>query len=612
MLAQEDALLAGVAAAGRMTAADHSQLVQAIGMQRTRYADAVAELPETDQAAYQNLAKSEAAVRLRALEDRVVAKGQSSRTLPVDVIQWSIAYDVVAGQLRDIELTADTAVAERAERAAAGPRTGLWLAGILLLVVALGFALWLGRSRWPGAGRLRDVAAYLARGRLRGVLLRVHGRADSRAGTGSPRRDGGVAGYASQEVRRATRPALSEIRPQQGLYEVFLAMALRSQELLHRQLALLDGMERRFTEPADLAEVFRVDHLATRMRRHVEDAITLADAVPGRGWRKPVPMIDVIRGAVSEVEEYTRVTTLAVANVGLVGRAVGDTIHLLAELIENGTSFSPPDARVEVSGCLVPNGFVIEVEDRGVGMATDALAEANRRLAEPTSFDPAASPYLGLYVVARLARRHGIGVRLRPSPYGGISAVVLVPPDLVAVGLDVSLAELAPAASVASVASVASAGDAERVVELGPTEVTTVDQPARTGSPLPVRGGPALSPKRAGERIVAPEPMDERIVAAQPVDEPVVAVGTTTGGLPRRIPQASLAAQLRDVEPPAGEPAQASPAGARTAERTRARLSAFQKGTARGRQRPPVTGAASSQAPALGDESATDTGRPQE
>jgi hypothetical protein len=255
---------------------------------------------------------------------------------------------------------------------------------------------------------------------------------------------------------------------------------------------------------------------------------------------------------------------------------------------------------VEVSGCLVPHGFVIEVEDRGVGMATEALAGANQRLAEPTSFDPAVSPCLGLYVVARLARRHGIGVRLRPSPYGGISAVVLVPPDLVAVGLDVSLAELTPAAS---------AGGAERVVELGPTDVTTVDQSARTGSPLPTRTGAALLPKAADERIVAAAPMDERIVAAQPVDEPAIAVGTTTGGLPRRIPQASLAAQLRDAEPATGEPAQA---GARTAERTRARLSAFQKGTARGRQRPPGTGAVSSQAPALGDESATDTGRPQE
>jgi hypothetical protein len=143
----------------------------------------------------------------------------------------------------------------------------------------------------------------------------------------------------------------------------------------------------------------------------------------------------VIRGAVSEVEDYARVTTLPVPEVALVGRAVGDAIHLLAELIENGTTFAP-HARVQVSGELVPNGFAIEIEDRGSGMTAEALAEANRRLAEPPDFGADEGTQLGLFVVAQLGARHGVRVRLRASPYGGITAVVLIPAELVVIGPD--------------------------------------------------------------------------------------------------------------------------------------------------------------------------------
>ncbi|HEU4423634.1 MAG TPA: sensor histidine kinase [Pilimelia sp.] len=534
VLAQEDALLAGVVAAGRLTGADHGQLVQAIGTQRARYADAAPELPEADRVAYQDVLSSEAGIRLRALEDQIVARGPDRGRVPVDLTQWRIAYDVVAARLRDVELSADAALAGRAEPDSGPSLIGLWLAGLVTVAVVVA-AVWRRRPPGSATGRFGGAVAHLA--------------------------------------RTARQPALSEVRLRQGLDEVFLTIALRSQDLLHRQLALLDGLERRFTEPADLEEVFRIDHLATRMRRHVEDLITLADALPGRGWRKPVPMIDVIRGAISEVEDYARVTTLTVANAGLVGRAVGDTIHLLAELVENGTSFSPADARVEVSGSLVPNGFVIEVEDRGVGMAADVLAEANQRLAEPTGFDPTVSPCLGLYVVARLARRHGVQVRLRPSPYGGTTAIVLVPPELVAVELEEAPAGLALARRPAH---------AERVVELGPADVTPLDR------------GPANEP------------------ANEPAREPAVAAGTPGEGLPRRVPQASLAAQLRDPEGPAtGEPPAASPAVAPSPERTRARLSALQTGTTRGRRRLPApdTAAASSTVPVFGDDPAPDAGR---
>jgi hypothetical protein len=170
------------------------------------------------------------------------------------------------------------------------------------------------------------------------------------------------------------------------------------------------------------------------MRRHAEDLVILAGAAPGRGWRNPVPVIDVVRGAISEVEDYKRVDIRSVESASLLGRAVGDVIHLLAELLENAASFSPPHTRVQVSGQVLPNGYALEIEDRGLGMTQEAIDEANRRLVEPPDFDPTDSARLGLFVVAQLANRHGIRVSLRASAYAGVTAIVLVPGDLVTAG----------------------------------------------------------------------------------------------------------------------------------------------------------------------------------
>src|SRR5690606_33362818 len=193
---------------------------------------------------------------------------------------------------------------------------------------------------------------------------------------------------------------------------------------------VLDEMERRETVPDKVAELYRVDHLATRMRRNAENLIVLSGSRPGRTWRRPVPMIDVIRGAVAEVEDYTRVVLLPVDPAALDGRAVGDLIHLLAELIENAASFSPPYAKVSVGGERVAHGYAVAVEDRGLGMTEAELAAANEKLSQPGDFDLADASHLGHYVVAKLAQRHGVRVQLRRSPYGGITAIVLVPSAL--------------------------------------------------------------------------------------------------------------------------------------------------------------------------------------
>jgi signal transduction histidine kinase len=225
--------------------------------------------------------------------------------------------------------------------------------------------------------------------------------------------------------------AAGEARLRNGLRQVFVSLARRNQSLLQRQLRLIDALEQKASDPAALADLFSLDHLTTRMRRHAESLTILSGAAPGRTWSDPVPVIDVIRGAMAEVEDYKRVTVLTAAEDAVAGPAVADMIHLLAELIENATLFSPSGTRVEVRAERVANGFAIEIDDRGLGIEPDQLNEINQQMARPPDFDLANADRLGLFVGGKLAARHGVRVSLRPSPYGGTSAIVLMPSSIV-------------------------------------------------------------------------------------------------------------------------------------------------------------------------------------
>ncbi len=233
--------------------------------------------------------------------------------------------------------------------------------------------------------------------------------------------------------RTAVEAAVGQATLRKGVAQVFLNLAWRNQALLHRQLTLLDTMERRVEEPEILEDLFKLDHLTTRMRRHAENLIILSDSAPARRWRDPVPVFDVVRSAVLEVEEYTRVTVPPMPHAPLlVGAAVADVIHLIAELVENATVFSPPNTAVQIRGMTAANGFAVEVEDRGLGLNRVTLDELNAKLADPPEFDLVDSDRMGLFVVAKLAARHGIKIMLRPSPYDGTTAIALLPSSLLA------------------------------------------------------------------------------------------------------------------------------------------------------------------------------------
>jgi hypothetical protein len=228
----------------------------------------------------------------------------------------------------------------------------------------------------------------------------------------------------------AIRVATEQAALRRSIGDMFVNLARRSQRLIDRQLNFIEELERDENDPDELGKLFQLDHMATRMRRNAENLIVLSSAESARRWSEPVQLADMIRAAISEVEEFTRVQQITVDEVRVSGHAVNDVVHLLAELIENATAFSPPDTVVRIAGQVTPNGHLVEIEDCGIGMNDEQLAAANERLADPPMFDFALSRLLGFFVVGRLAQRYGIKVQLRHSWYGGVTALVLIPPSL--------------------------------------------------------------------------------------------------------------------------------------------------------------------------------------
>ncbi|WP_157963562.1 sensor histidine kinase [Actinocorallia populi] len=249
--------------------------------------------------------------------------------------------------------------------------------------------------------------------------------------TGKTREINEVAEAFGTVQHTAVDVAVAEAHLRKSIGQVFVNLSWRSQALLQRQLQLLDVMERRASSPEELEDLFKLDHLTTRMRRHAEGLVILSGAPTVRAWDHPVEMEDVVRAALGEVEDYTRVEVAASTGVAIEGEVVADVIHLLAELIENATMFSPPTTEVLVRAEAVANGVVVEIVDRGIGIYPEQLALLNRNLSQPPEFDLADSDRLGLFVVARLAAHHGIKVTLQPSVYGGTTAVVLMPETLI-------------------------------------------------------------------------------------------------------------------------------------------------------------------------------------
>ncbi|MFV2194817.1 nitrate- and nitrite sensing domain-containing protein [Nocardiopsis sp. LOL_012] len=242
----------------------------------------------------------------------------------------------------------------------------------------------------------------------------------------------GEVARAFDDVHRvALTLASDEAALRSNVNAMFVNLSRRSQTLVERQLRLIDGLEQSEQDSDRLSDLFQLDHLATRMRRNNENLLVLSGQDNTRKWAQPVPLVDVLRGAVSEVEQYERVNVRAPSHISVLGRPVNDIIHLVAELVENATSFSPHDTEVLVSAKTLDNGGVqVDVTDSGIGMAPEDLAAINARLAAPPVVDVAVSRRMGLFVVSRLAHRHSVTLQLMEAHGGGTTARAILPPDL--------------------------------------------------------------------------------------------------------------------------------------------------------------------------------------
>ncbi|GAB3824493.1 sensor histidine kinase [Dactylosporangium cerinum] len=597
LISQEDALLTGSMAAGRMTADDHAQFVQIVGAQRFLAGDTTSRLSSADQARYSQMASGKNFTAFRAVEDRVIADTRAGVKPPASNDEWRAVVDPALADLHDVVVTGGKDIVARSTPVAVWVLIRLVLAaglGLATVIASIIVSITTARRIVRQLERLRDAARQLADERLPSVVDRLsRGEVVDVKVDAPPLEFGddeiGQVGHAFNAVQEtAVRAAVEQADLRRSVRDVFLSIARRSQSLVHRQLTLLDGMERREGDAVKLDELFRVDHLSTRLRRNAENLIVLAGSSPGRVWRRTIPMVDIVRSAIAEVEDYARVTVYPFGPVDLAGRAVSDVSHLLAELVENALSFSPPHTEVHIKGQMVGAGYVLEVEDRGLGIAPDELAELNQRITSHPEFTLSSAARLGLFVVSRLAERHGIRVQLKESAYGGTTAVVLIPKDLLGEGTGDGEASGIPASSPRALAAVSGTHQLEGsdVAFIPPTRDR---RPVALAEPPPMLGldlAATMSAMPLPEPQEPPGAMPAAGNGAQPGASADAGGAFTQGGLPVRMRQANLAAGLRDGDLSADGPAPATEP-LRSPEQVLSRISSYQQGSRLGRAASP-------------------------
>ncbi|MGW0531231.1 sensor histidine kinase [Streptomyces sp. NPDC003032] len=447
------------------------------------------------------------------------------------------------------------------------------LVGLTGIVVAAVAADRAARSVRDRVGALRRATAR-GQAELRGLVEQLR-RGDQPPARGTPphaRPGGDEFDQLADELTRAQDVAvgavvqaaqLSSHAGSEQKVEVFVNLARRLQSLVHREISLLDELENEVEDPELLKGLFHVDHLATRIRRHAENLAVLGGAVSRRQWSNPVSMTEVMRSAIAEVEQYSRVKLVPPVDGTLRGHAVADIVHLLAELVENATVFSAPHTHVLLRADLVTAGLAVEVEDRGLGMPLAEQNKMNRLLADPDQVNVASllqDGRIGLFVVSALARRHGVTVRLHTNIYGGVQAVLILPQELLGASNDVQGAQGAQGAQevrevreVRDVQAVRDARAAQAVRDVKSPNAAAPPVPRQ--EPLPVRGARQDRPTPA-DAVPGIRPED-RQAAAEHAAAPLTPLGDAVAGgragrprLPKRRAQEHIAPQLRDAPAP--------------------------------------------------------------
>ncbi|MEV6736974.1 nitrate- and nitrite sensing domain-containing protein [Streptomyces sp. NPDC051104] len=342
------------------------------------------------------------------------------------------AYRQIESDMADKAVADASAIADNAKQSA-------FVTGAIVVVALLAAFIIAGlmaRQMSRSMRQLRNAAFGVAEQRLPMLVDQLSrtdpGRVDTRVAPipiSSTDEIGEVARAFDQVHREAVRLAAEQALLRGNINAIFTNLSRRNQSLIEGQLTLITELENNEAEPDQLENLFKLDHLATRMRRNGENLLVLAGEEPGRRWDQPVPLIDVLRAASSEVEQYERIELSGVPEAEIHGRAVTDLVHLLAELLENATTFSSPQTKVRVTATRLPDGrIMVEIHDKGIGLTAEDFADINHKLANPPTVDAAISQRMGLFVVGRLSDRHGIRVQLRPSgEQAGTTSLVMLP-----------------------------------------------------------------------------------------------------------------------------------------------------------------------------------------
>ncbi|WP_326590746.1 nitrate- and nitrite sensing domain-containing protein [Streptomyces brevispora] len=451
MISRSDALLARGWPKGKLRTEDLQQVRQAVAGQSFQYSTMVAPyLPPDEKAMWDEISSSPAWKTKTEVETQVLRPTDPDSagfiSLGAQEKTWRGAMDQLTPQLVELMEHRTAMVVENGKDSVISLLTRVVLTTVvgLVAVIAVIWITWrLTRNLRRRIGRLQeraeelektlpDVVDRLAKGER--IDVEAEARAIAPDGKDSKSDELTQLGNALNLARTsAVQAAVKQADQHRGFERLLQRIARRTQQLIGQQLKKLDELERKHEDPEVLDGLFDLDHLTARLRRYEENLVILAGGSPHRRWRKPVPLLDVMRSAQGEVQDYRRVVLDLDGAPWLTERAVGPVSHVLAELIENALSFSKPPSPVEVRAARVSRGLAIEVEDRGLGMDEQQLAEANELMSRPPRMDVLAHSddiRLGLYVIARLADQHGLRVEFRSSAFGGTRVVVLVPDAL--------------------------------------------------------------------------------------------------------------------------------------------------------------------------------------
>ncbi|MFG1703738.1 nitrate- and nitrite sensing domain-containing protein [Nonomuraea sp. M3C6] len=583
-VSEQRALLAGAATAGRFQTGELDRFITARAQQESEIA----------------VFKSVATPEQRQVYDDTVTGTLVDRA---EVIRLRAMTQAAGGDRIDIEPERDDD-AEHWFEAVSGTVDGIWAVqkrlgewiniqvrtledaarrdallaaahSLLLLLAVLMITAIMARSLVRPLRRLRSEALHIAGARLPQTVRLLRESGDESAVAVAPigvdsRDEIGEVARAFDEVHReAIRLAGEESRVRANINAMFVSLSRRSQTLVQRQIKLIDGLERSEPDEQRLASLFTLDHLATRMRRNNENLLVLAGQEPPRRWNEPVGLADVVRASLSEVEGYERVVAQLADGVAISGQAVNDIVHLLAELIENALAFSPYEARVTVSTTRIDGGIMLSITDAGIGMTHDELEQANDRLIRMPAVDVSVSRRMGLFVVARLAHRHGIRVQLRTHGGGGLTAIVLLPDSL-----------LRPYSAVVAPVTPAAPSAWARYDPLSADGAATGPIPAvRPASSaddyLPIFAAVESAWFNRDRADVWSSPQADAGWSAAEAAATPVNDGATASGLPKRVPKANLVPGTADTT---STPKGVAPIPRVSPEQARDRLASFQQG----------------------------------